>query len=507
VTDLVILPGCRTPPGEATTRLWTEIKSTCTIIAVATTLVSGFSRAAVAQQPDLDPRIAALVGSVSEARLAAILKKLEGFGTRNTLSSTDSPINGIGAARQWILDEMKGYSPKLQVSFDTYTIAKQGRITRDVEVRNVMAVLPGRSARRVYVSGHYDTVAVEGGQSTNNAGGPGRDPVRIVQPLDPEAPNDSPAPGVNDDGSGTALTELARISPGGSISTPLMCLFVSRRRGAGLFGAYLHAQRPPSASVSTRSSPVYRRQRSGGNGVVDGATIPYSEGPRISVAELARFVQRWGARYVPSHRVWLMARPDRFNRGGDHTVQPASDFQPSDLESCENRAAARSARQFHALSPLPGAIPEPMWRAATIARASTARRDDKGRAPIVERRPLRCESEMDAVSWRFTAYGLLAGGVIDFQHDLLVGDSRRCAARSAIDDYVFGVAAVDAAGHESVVACQPAGAGDGSRPPGRARRSVVCPDGADNSAITPTPARHRDELDARAIDTSPDPRR
>ena len=52
---------------------------------------------------------------------------------------------------------MKSYSPKLQVSFDTYQVAPQGRITREVELRNVMAVLPGRSPRRIYVSGHYDT--------------------------------------------------------------------------------------------------------------------------------------------------------------------------------------------------------------------------------------------------------------------------------------------------------------------------------------------------------------
>ena len=155
-------------------------------------IICGFGPAAGAQQSDLDPRIETLVGAVSGERLAAILQKLESFGTRNTLSSTDSPTRGIGAARQWILDEMKGYSPKLQVSFDTYKIARQGRITRDVEVRNVMAVLPGRSARRVYVSGHYDTIAIEGGQSSSNAG---RGPARIAQPSDPEAPNDLPAPG------------------------------------------------------------------------------------------------------------------------------------------------------------------------------------------------------------------------------------------------------------------------------------------------------------------------
>ena len=99
-------------------------------------------RAAFGQlTPDLDPRISQLVGQVSEDRLTIILKKLETFGTRNTMSSIDAPGRGIGSARQWIFDEMQGYSPKLQVSYDTYRIAKQGRITRDVDARNIMAVL------------------------------------------------------------------------------------------------------------------------------------------------------------------------------------------------------------------------------------------------------------------------------------------------------------------------------------------------------------------------------
>ena len=87
---------------------------------------------------------------VSEERLGAILEKLESFETRSSLSSTTSTTRGIGAARQWILDEMKSYSPKLQVSFDVYQVPLQGRITRPVELRNVMAILPGRSPRRIY---------------------------------------------------------------------------------------------------------------------------------------------------------------------------------------------------------------------------------------------------------------------------------------------------------------------------------------------------------------------
>jgi len=76
--------------------------------------------------PDLDPRIVQLAGQVSQDRLVAILKKLESFGTRNTMSSADSPSRGIGAARQWIFNEFKSYGPRLQISYDTYTIAKQG---------------------------------------------------------------------------------------------------------------------------------------------------------------------------------------------------------------------------------------------------------------------------------------------------------------------------------------------------------------------------------------------
>src|SRR5262245_22134445 len=91
-----------------------------------------------AQNADLDPQIVRLVGSISEERLGTILRKLESFETRNSLSSTDSPTRGIGAAREWILKEMQSYSPKLQVSFDSYEVLKQGRFTRDVEIRNVV---------------------------------------------------------------------------------------------------------------------------------------------------------------------------------------------------------------------------------------------------------------------------------------------------------------------------------------------------------------------------------
>lgn len=110
---------------------------------------------------DLDPRIQKLVASVSEERMKALLTKLSSFTTRNTMSDPDLP-NGLGAARQWILDEMTRTSPKLQVGFDTHMIPASGRITKEVELRNIIAVLPGKSPRRIYVSGHYDSLNIPG---------------------------------------------------------------------------------------------------------------------------------------------------------------------------------------------------------------------------------------------------------------------------------------------------------------------------------------------------------
>ena len=76
----------------------------------------------------LDPAVQKIVSEISEENITTILKKLESFETRNTLSDTTSPTRGIGAARQWIFDQLKSYSPRLEVSFDTHMIPKGGRV-------------------------------------------------------------------------------------------------------------------------------------------------------------------------------------------------------------------------------------------------------------------------------------------------------------------------------------------------------------------------------------------
>jgi peptidase M28-like protein len=424
---------------------------------------------AAAQEPsgDLDPRIVKLIASISEERLGAILQRLESFETRSTLSSVDSPSRGVGAARQWILDEMKRYSPRLQVSFDSHRVPKQGRITREVDLRNVMAVMPGRTPRRIYVSGHYDTTARPGGQSASNAAGAPRDPdAPPPPPADPNAPLDNLAPGVNDDGSGTALTlELARVFSQSGIDFDATLVFMCHAgEEQGLIGARLHAQQAVERRIpieAVLNNDIVGNDR-GGNGIVDGATIRvYAEGPEDSPSRaLARFVQRWGGRYVPSHKVRPMARPDRFGRGGDHSAYNQLGFTAVGFrESRENFTRQHDVRDtFEGIS-LPYLAQNARVNAAAAATLALAPPppvvvNERGQ-PLITRAPsgydanLRWAATPGAVAYRI--FWREAWGP-DWQHDLLVGNvTSAVLPNMQIDDYVFGVAAVDAGGHESFV--------------------------------------------------------
>ncbi len=226
------------------------------------------------------------------------------------------------------------------------------------------------------------------------------------------------------------------------------------------FGAYLHAQRAAAGHV--RIDAVFNNDivgnDKGGNGIVDGATIRvYSEGPEDSPSrELARFVQRWGARYVPSHRVRLIARPDRFNRGGDHTAYNQLGFAAVGFrESRENFTRQHDPRDtFEGLSP-PYLAQNARVNAAaagTLALAPPAPEVNRAGGTTIARGPSGYDANLKwgpspgaaayRIFWR-EAWGP------DWQHDLLVGNVTEAVLPNVqIDDYVFGVAAVDAAGHE-----------------------------------------------------------
>ena len=327
-------------------------------------------RAASAQTSSIDPRIVKMIESISEERMQQLLQKLSSFKTRNTCSDPKAP-DSIGAARQWIFDELTRTSPKLQVSFDTHQLETIRSCQGAIELRNVMAVLPGKSPRRIYVSGHYDSLNLgTGGQQTSNSGrgGQGAQGAQDAAPGGrggaPNAPQGTApqgtqqaaaggapggrgagggqqrpprdpniiAPGANDDGSGTVLSmELARVFAESGIEFDATLVFMTvAGEEQGLIGAGAHAKKAKAEKTPIQAwfnNDIVGGSR-GGDGITDGATIRiYSEGPEDSPSRaLAMFAARIGGAYVPSHRVRLMARRDRFSRGGDHSALTAEGF-------------------------------------------------------------------------------------------------------------------------------------------------------------------------------------
>ena len=115
-----------------------------------------------AQIAKIDPRITRIVSEISSDRVGANMQKLASFETRGNFTDPTAQNRGIGAARRWIYDEFRSYSPKLEVSFDPFQVKAKGRIFRDVEVVNVVAVLPGTThpEKRIIISGHYDSLNI-----------------------------------------------------------------------------------------------------------------------------------------------------------------------------------------------------------------------------------------------------------------------------------------------------------------------------------------------------------
>ncbi len=418
---------------------------------LATLLLLGGPLAAQIPVGMADQRITAMVDAVSAERLGATVAALAGFETRHVFSATDRPDRGIGAARQWIFDEFRKMSPRLQVSFDTYQIAAQGqRLTRDFELRNVMAVLPGKSARRVYISGHYDTVArAEAAPGFNWAEG------------------DNPAPGANDDGSGTALVmELARVFAQSGVEFDATLVFIALAgEEQGLVGAAVHARK--AAEDSVRIDAVLNNDiiggGLGGSGLANTRALRvFSEGPEDSPSrQVARYIQRLAARYVPAHEVRLIARHDRFGRGGDHTAFNQYGFAGVRFtETHENYA-----KQHTVNDTVDGVDPEYLARNARVNVAAAAglalAPPAPSSTPVAQCRPSlgRGQSGYDATLRWCPSPGAVGYRVVwrdswsmDWQHEAVVGTFTTFALPNvSIDDYVFGVAAIGADGNESLV--------------------------------------------------------
>jgi hypothetical protein len=285
-----------------------------------------------AEEKSLNPKIVKIVDEVSEARIRATIEKLVSFGTRNTMSNADDPGHGVGAARQWIFNEFKSYSPRLQVRFDKYRVKKQGqRIFKDVDLWNVVAVLPGTKMpeTQIFVSGHYDSLNL-GTRPQGAAAGPGAEsaPVPVgerpqLTPADYEKNANLPAPGACDDGSGTAaVLELARVMSQYEFDkTIVFVAFAGEEQG--LVGSTLLAARAKKENQvieAVLNNDIIGTDRSGNGKMSNTSVSVYSDESMDSLPQqLSRYAKEVGERYIPSFKVDTVFMQDRLGRGGDHT--------------------------------------------------------------------------------------------------------------------------------------------------------------------------------------------
>jgi len=314
----------------------------------------GSSGSAIRPAP-ADPAIAAALKEISAGRVRATIEKLVSFNNRSTLSSMEpdlAPGTGINAAADWIAAEFGRISSDcgncLEVKRDEFiepgSDAANSRVRKDTKLVNVYAVLkgtdPAQSARRVLVTGHYD--------SRNSDNFNTRDA----------------APGANDDASGVAVSiECARVLS--KLKFPSTIVFVAvAGEEQGLFGSRHLAK--------LAKSEGWQLEAVLNNDIVGGDTTPgqqadedktavrvFSEGvpsPETAAGspdavkmihtlgsdsdapsrELARAIEDVGDTYFRApgihtkraaaaiatkepFRPVLIFRADRYLRGGDHT--------------------------------------------------------------------------------------------------------------------------------------------------------------------------------------------
>ncbi len=287
-----------------------------------------------------DPAIARALKTVEPAHIDETIKALVGFGTRSTLSSmeTDLPAGqGINGAADWIATQFDAISHEcggcLEVKRDVFTAdpaSSSGqwanRIPRPTQITNIYAILrgtdPAQAKRMVLVTGHYDS--------------------RNTNILD----DHGAAPGANDDASGVAVSlECARALS--KLHFPATIVFVAvAGEEQGLVGSAHLAQL--AREQGWQLEAVLNNDIVGGN-TTPGDTLQlkdrvrvFSEGvPQAATPEearriralgkendspsreLARAIADVGRTYFAGSKApfsaFLVDRPDRYLRGGDHS--------------------------------------------------------------------------------------------------------------------------------------------------------------------------------------------
>ena len=292
-------------------------------------------------KPD-DARMAKIIASVSTTRIKAEDNQLISFGTRvstsdyhpggpdDPASTTESTATrGVVPARKWIEAQFRAISAanggRLQVHIDTFAVPKGPRVPEPQTMSNVVAILPGTDPndKRIFVvSGHYDSIPADFSKD---------------------------GPGANDDASGTIVSmESARALAGMHFPATIEFLAVEGEE-QGLLGSRHAAEEAKAAGldiagmlnddiVGGDQTPGYENRniiRIYSEGIPQ---LPRPDDPNFNAdlqklrqiisnswendspsREVARFASEVANMYLPGFEALLEYRPDRFQRGGDHS--------------------------------------------------------------------------------------------------------------------------------------------------------------------------------------------
>ena len=289
---------------------------------------AGPAPAAVDPAPE-QPLLRSLVANVDAAELQATISKLVGYGTRHTLSDTQSETRGIGAARRWVQSRFASISRECGDCLEVVTPSQTftgPRIPLPTEVINIVAIQRGTSdpQRVIVITGHLDSM-----------------PSNIMD-------STSDAPGANDDASGVAaVIEAARVLSRHKFRATLVYAALTGEE-QGLYGGKVLAAyaRERGWRVEANLNNDIVGNTHGINGVRDNASVRvFSEGTksvetpaqanrrRYNGGEvdspsrnLARYVTSLADRYLTNFRVRMIYRTDRFGRGGDQVEFLAQGF-------------------------------------------------------------------------------------------------------------------------------------------------------------------------------------
>ena len=430
-----------------------------------------FSQSSVSSAPpQVDLRQYQIIDSVSADRLEQDIRTLAGFGTRNTMSDTTSDTRGIGAARRWIKAEFDSISAAcggfLHVFYQHNPTEKGAgpRIVKDVDIVNVVAIQRGTRDpdRLVMMSGDIDS--------------------RASDATDYE----TDAPGANDNASGMAGTiEAARVLT--QYEFPHSIAYVGLAgEEQGLYGGQglaNYAQEHGWQLIGTLNNDMIGNIE-GVDGVIDNRSFRIFSEPvppteteeerrfrRFTGGEvdgisrqLARYIHHMTVTYMPEMNPMMIYRLDRFGRGGHH--RPFNDLGFAGVRIMEahenynrqhqdirvedgieygdviegvnfNYARKLTAVNAIALASLAWAPPAPdSVKIGGAVQASTTLAWERSDTPTLAGYK---------VYWRETT-------APQWTNARFVGKTEEYTLEGiVIDNFYFGVAAVDQNGHESVV--------------------------------------------------------